>query len=188
MQSPTLLCGSFGDRSRGSGQEGYPLKFHLGPETYTHTVGHIRPDPGSQAFHPLLPHSHLSLYVGPNVEAVTAADVSANQQIKECAKSFLNTNCGMASGGLLIFVSAPVVPHITLPIRWHWREGRCPWVLLTHRLNWVPGALHILVPAREVTSFSLSWAIALLAAFFCGTDWGRPWPRGWGWLPSLLLT
>lgn len=151
MQSPALLCGSFGGRSRGSGQEGYPLKFHLGPETSTHTVGHIRPDPGSQAFHPLLPHSHLSLYVGPNVEAVTAADVSANQQIKECAKSFLNTNCGMASGGLLIFVSAPVVPHITLPIRWHRREERCPWALLMHCLNWVPGAQHILV-----TSFSLS--------------------------------
>lgn len=63
---------------------------------------------------------------GPKVEAVTAADMSARQQIKECAKSFLNTNCGMAPGGLLIFVSAPVVPHVALPIGWHRRGGAAP--------------------------------------------------------------
>lgn len=34
-------------------------------------------------------------------------DTRANQQIKGCTKSLLNTNSGMASGGLLIFVSAP---------------------------------------------------------------------------------
>lgn len=60
---------------------------------------------------------------GPNVEAVTAADVSANQQIKECTKSFLNANCGMAPGGLLICVSGPGVPHVAMPIHWHWGRG-----------------------------------------------------------------
>lgn len=60
---------------------------------------------------------------GPNSEAVTAADVSANQQIKGCAKSFLNTNCRMAPGSLLISASATCSTARSLALE---RRGKCP--------------------------------------------------------------
>lgn len=119
-------------------------EFHLGARN-VNSQHRTQPDPELSNLYPCFSIPICLCSWGPNSEAVSAADLSANQQIKGCAKSFLNTNCGMAPGGLLILASAM---HRTA-CSWHWRGGgKCPLGPPQRSASvWVPGAKHMLVPA-----------------------------------------
>lgn len=138
----------------------------------------------SQTFHPVFLHSHLSSQVEAKLRDCKC-DTRADQQIKESTKCLLNTSSGMASGSLLIFVSAPVVPHEAPSTCWHW--GSCLWVLLTDCCtlgSWGEGGLGI---SQRGTSHSppplLTWiwtiphsaVVPTLCGLLCGLELGEPW-------------
>lgn len=114
-------------------------------------------------------------------------DTRANQQIKESTKSLLNTNSGMASGSLLIFGSAFLVPHVAPPTCWYW--GSCLWVLLTDCFplsSWGKagfgtsqrGASHSPSPFAISTRLALNppppSVVPVLWDFLCGLEPGEP--------------